>query len=120
MPKEYACSVAEFIGKGGVISWGIVPTDSAALATQTPQTLAAIFSDYWEVVSQNTGLPLNQIARQALVAPARCCLSDMGQSGTADGKTGACQVSSSEEQIVEKAFAFLPELSQILRHKYSV
>jgi len=120
MPKEYAGSVAEFIKKGGIISWGIVPTESTVLATQTPERLAAILAGYWEVVSQTTGLSLNQIATQALVAPARCCLSDIGQSSTADKKAGECQVSSSEERIVEKAFAFLPELSQILRHRYGV
>jgi hypothetical protein len=120
MPREYGGSVAEFIRKDGVISWGIVPTESTVLATQTPEKLAAILSSYWEVVSQNTDLSLNQIARQALVAPARCCLSDIGQVSTADKKVSECQFSSSEERIVEKAFAFLPELSQILRDKYGV
>jgi hypothetical protein len=120
MPREYAGSVAEFIKNGGIISWGIVPTESTVLATQTPETLAAILSDYWGVISESTGLPLNQIAMQALVAPARCCLSDLGQVST-DGKTiSECQVSSAEEGLVEKAFAFLPELSQILRNKYGV
>jgi hypothetical protein len=120
MPKEYAGSVAEFIKKGGIISWGIVPTASTVLATQTPETLARTLSDYWNVVSENTGLSLNQIARQALVAPARCCLSDIEQSGTTDKKAGECQVANSEERTVEKAFAFLPELSRILRVKYGV
>jgi hypothetical protein len=120
MPKEYAGGVAEFINKGGIISWGIVPTESTVLATQTPETLAERLSDYWNVVSGSTGLPLNQIAMQALVAPARCCLSDVGQSSTTDNKADECQVFSSEEKIVEQAFAFLPELSQILRDKYGV
>ena len=119
MPKEYAGNVAEFIKKGGIISWGIVPTESTVLATQTPETLAGTLSDYWNVVSENTGLSLSQIAMQALVAPARCCLSDIGQSNS-DKKAGVCQVSSSEEKIVEKAFAFLPKVSQILRDKYGV
>ena len=120
MPKEYAGNVAEFIKRGGIISWGIVPTESTVLATQTPETLAGTLSDYWNVVSENTGLSLSQIAMQALVAPARCCLSDIGQSSTSDKKAGECQVSSSEEKTVEKAFAFLPKLSQILRDKYGV
>jgi hypothetical protein len=120
MPKEYAGNVAEFIKKGGIISWGIVPTESTVLATQTPGTLARILSNYWDVVSESTGLSLNQIAMQALVAPARCCLSDIGQSSATDKKAGECQISSSEEKIVEKAFAFLPELSQILRDRYGV
>ena len=54
------------------------------------------------------------------MAPARCCLSDLGQVNT-EGKTvSECQVSSIEEGLVERAFAFLPELSQILRDKYGV
>jgi hypothetical protein len=120
MPKEYAGSVAEFIKKGGIISWGIVPTESTVLATQTPGTLAAILSDHWEVISENTGLSLSQIAMQALVAPARCCLSDIGQVNSTTRKTNECQVSISEEAIVEKAFAFLPELAQILRDKCGI
>jgi hypothetical protein len=120
MPKEYAGSVAEFIKKGGIISWGIIPTESAALATQTPKTLATILSDYWGVISENTGLGLNQIAVQALVAPARCCLSDAGQVNTVSETASECPVSSIEEGLVEKAFAFLPELSQILRDKYGI
>jgi hypothetical protein len=120
MPREYAGNVAEFIKKGGIISWGIVPTDSTVLATQTPETLAERLSDYWNVVSESTGLSLNKIAVQALVAPARCCLSDIGQSSTTDKKAGQCQVLPSEEKIVEEAFAFLPELSQILIDKYGI
>ena len=120
MPKEYAGTVADFIKKGGVISWGIVPTESTALATQTPETLAGTLCDYWNVVSENTGLSTNRIAMQALVAPARCCLSDIGQSSTTDAKAAQCRFSVSEEKIVEKAFGFLPEVSQILRDKYSV
>ena len=120
MPKEYAGSVAEFIKGGGVISWGIVPTESTILATQTPETLAATLSEYWQVVSQNTDLSLKQIAEQALVAPARCCLRDLGQVDTAAKTVSECQISSIEEGLVEKAFGFLPELSRILRSKYGL
>jgi len=120
MPKEYTSSAAEFLKSGGIISWGIIPTESTTLATQTPETLAALLSDYWEVISQNTDLSLNQIAQQALVAPARCCLKDTGQVSTATEVAGECQVSSIEEGLIEKAFAFLPEISQILRKKYGL
>ena len=120
MPEQYAGSVAEFIKGGGVISWGIVPTESTVLATQTPETLAAVLSDYWRVVSDGTGLSLDQIAAQALVAPARCCLSDIGQTSTSGENAGECQLSSSEESTVERAFSFLAEVSQILREKFGV
>ncbi|NWF77837.1 MAG: hypothetical protein HXY36_04520 [Chloroflexi bacterium] len=121
MPKEYAATVAEFIKKGGIISWGIVPTEPTVLATQTPERLAATLSDYWEVISEHTGLSVNQIARQALVAPARCLLRDTSQMGIVNEKVSQCQPAlGSEEGIVEKAFAYLPELSHILRDRYGV
>jgi len=120
MPKEYAGNVAEFIRKGGVISWGIVPTESAVLATQTPEALSGILSDYWQVVAESTGLGLDRIAAQALVAPARCCLADTGQPGVAEETTSGCRLSTFEESTVEKAFAFVAEVSGMLRHKYGV
>jgi hypothetical protein len=120
MPREYAGNVAEFIRKGGVISWGIVPTESAVLAAQTPEALSGILSDYWRVVAESTGLSLDRIAAQALVAPSRCCLSDIGQPASADEGATGCRLTTSEEKTVEKAFAFVAEVSRILRHKYGV
>ncbi|MBE0415841.1 MAG: hypothetical protein IBX36_04795 [Dehalococcoidia bacterium] len=124
MPKGYTSAVAEFLRAGGVICWGIVPTDSTSLGKETPGTLARQLTSYWQAVSQNTGLAPRQIAERALVAPARCCLKNTGQVGAVDEI--ACQVaekdrvSSIEEGLVEKAFALLPELSQVLRDKYGL
>jgi len=124
MPKGYASAVADFLRGGGIISWGIVPTDSTSLSKEVPQTLARLLTGYWEVVSQNTGLTAKQIAEQALVAPARCCLKNIGQVGAVDEMARHTaekdEVSSVEERIVEKAFSFLRELSQILRDKYDL
>jgi hypothetical protein len=115
MPKEYTWSVAEFIKKGGIISWGIVPTESSLLSIQTPEGLASILSNYWEVISENTGMSLRQIAEQALIAPARCCLRDI-----ATETTGKCDIPNVEEKIVEKAFSFLPEISMKLKKRYGL
>ena len=124
MPKEYASAVAEFLKRRGVISWGIVPTDSGTLAKEMPETLTKLLTDYWEVISQNTGLSLRQIAKQSLVAPARCCLKDIGQGKVAEGvlepKKQVCQLSSIEEKNVGKAFAYLGEISQTLKDRYDV
>ncbi len=115
MPKEYTLSVAEFIKKGGVISWGIVPTEFKTLEAQTPEKLASLLSGYWEVVSENTDLSLDQIAEQALIAPARCCLVELTIEAAERSK-----VTNIEEKIVEKAFSFLPEMSQILKKRYGL
>ena len=122
MPKGYATSVAEFLKRGGIIIWGIVPTDSESLGKETPETLASLLAGYWQVVSQHTELAPRQIAEQALIAPARCCLKNIGQVGAADEVRGqtveACQISSIEERLVEKAFAYLGLISDILREEY--
>lgn len=123
MPREYASAVADFIRGGGVISWGIIPTDSAILSKETPETLTRLLIGYWEVVSQNTDLPLQQIAEQALLAPARCCLKALSVDADEEApKTGgqACKLSSAEEMIVSKAFTCLKEVSQILKERYNV
>ncbi len=124
MPKGYAGTVAEFLRNGGIISWGIVPTDSTNLDAETPETLAERLAGYWEVVSQNAGLSPRQIAEQALVAPARCCLKNIGQVGAVGETAGRMiekgQVASIEERLVERAFIFLQELSQVLRDRYDL
>ncbi len=124
MPKEYASAVAKFLRGGGVISWGIVPTDLSGLSQETPEMLARRLSTYWEVVSKSSGLSLKQIAEQALVAPARCCLKNIGQVGavedTRGAKVGDVPISNVEERLVEKAFDYLRTLSGILRDKFGL
>jgi hypothetical protein len=114
MPKEYAETVAGFLKKGGIISWGIIPAQSKMLALITPEEMALTLSQYWEVISQNTGIPLEQIAEQALIAPARCCLREI----EAEGCGECCGFSSIEEAVVEKTFSYLPRISQILKERY--
>jgi hypothetical protein len=124
MPKGYAGDVAGFIDGGGIICWGIVPTDSASLDGEMPQTLAGRLSGYWRVVADNIGISAKRIAEQALLAPARCCLKNIGGVGAADSPAGqgveSCQISGVEEGLVERAFAYLRELSRMLRDEYSL
>ncbi len=124
MPKGYASAVAEFLKSGRVISWGIVPTDSSSLSKETPETLAKLLLSYWEVVSLNAGLPAKQIAEQALIAPARCCLKNIGQVDASDDtkayENGGGFNLTVEERLVEKAFAYLRALSEILKEKFDL
>lgn len=124
MPKGYAGEIADFIRGGGIICWGIVPTDSENLSKETPETLARLLASYWQVVSANTGLSTKQIAEQSLIAPARCCLKNIGRVGASEDKatcdTGESADLITEEQLVEKAFTYLGRLSQILKDKFSL
>jgi hypothetical protein len=124
MPKGYANAVADFLRSGGIISWGIVPTDSESLNKETPETLTRLLLSYWEVISLNTDLSIKAIAEQALIAPARCCLKNIGRVGASDD-IAACETGGSpnltvEEQLVERAFAYLAALSEILKDKFDL
>ena len=125
MPTGYANAIAEFVEADVIISWGIVPINSWNLEKETTETLTKVLSDYWEVVSNNSTASAKQIAEQALVTPARCCLKDIGQVGTPgeslDGKmVQKEQIISIEERLVEKAFALLTQVSQLVRDKYGI
>ncbi len=124
MPKGYAGAVADFLKNGGIISWGIVPTDSENLAKEKPETLAKLLSGYWDVVASNTGFSAKRVAEQALIAPARCCLKNVGKVGAQNDRAG-CEDKGNldltvEERQVEKAFMYLKALSEILKAKFSL
>ncbi|UCC60704.1 MAG: hypothetical protein JSV02_02450 [Dehalococcoidia bacterium] len=124
MPSEYSSAAARFMRDGGIICWGIVPTDSTNLDGETPESLGQRLVGYWESMSQNTGLTLELIVSQSLLAPARCCLKNIGQVGAAG--EAACPItengtgSSIEERLVERAFGYLREMSQSLKDKYGM
>jgi hypothetical protein len=121
MPKGYASAIADFIGAGGIIAWGIVPTTSLILEQETPGQLASRLNDYWEVISRESHIEMASIAEQALVAPARCCLKNIGQVGACEEKlagSGTGSPVSTEEAVVQKAFGYLGAISEILKDKY--
>ncbi len=123
MPREYAKAVSEFLRGGGVISWGIVPTDSGNLSQETPETLARLLSDFWHKVSEETGLAVEEIAQQSLIAPSRCCLKDLGWldlPDVASENQQRKQPSKVEEELVETAFAYLDKVSRILKDRYGI
>lgn len=123
MPKGYADSVSRFINNGGIISWGIVPTDSDNLSIHTPQSLTDLLIEYWKVISDNSDLSLERIAGQALLAPARCCLKNIGQVGASDDTKPDKVVEvdlSVEEVLVEKAFGYLNDISDIIQKELNL
>lgn len=123
MPRGYTGAVADFIRGGGIICWGIVPTDSERLAVETPETLVDRLSGYWEAVSANTGLPPGTIAEQALIAPARCCLKNIGKVGSREDatcKAGESVSTTVEERLVETAFRYLKAVSGTLRDRFTL
>jgi hypothetical protein len=124
MPKGYTQAVTNFINSGGIISWGIVPTDSLTLDTESPESLLKRLLTYWEVLTRNSVLTTEQIAKQSLIAPARCCLKNIGQVGASDekrpsGNQGIPNMTL-EERVVESAFNYLGIISKNLREKFNL
>lgn len=121
MPRAYAEAVGAFVRKGGIICWGIVPTEPEGQEKERPASLAEKIAKYWGVIAATTGLSQKQIARQSLVAPARCMLKNTGRVGAA-GEAENQQLRSRdltiEEELVETGFQYTREVSRSLQEKY--
>ncbi|MFC1976703.1 hypothetical protein ACFLWS_00305 [Chloroflexota bacterium] len=90
---------------------------------ETPESLAGRLLDYWDVVAANTDIAIKQVAEQALIAPARCCLKNIGQVGASNDVATTTGQSSCliqpEEQLVETAFEYLKIVSQTLKGEFN-
>ncbi len=93
-------SLKDFIDRGGVVSWGIVPTYTELLEQETTDSLLGKLEAFWEDLSRK-GIDLEKMLRQSLLAPATCNL-----------------LNADKEKTVEKAFEVLKELSKKIRIKY--
>jgi hypothetical protein len=93
-------SLKEFFDRGGVISWGIVPTYTELLENETIPSLQGRLESFWEDLSRK-GVDRERLLRQSLLAPATCNL-----------------LNPDKEKTVEKAFEVLKELSMTIREKY--
>jgi hypothetical protein len=118
IPKGYVQEIAGFISRSGIISWGIVPTDSLSLDKETPQSLTERLLWYWQVITENSGIPTRRIAEQALLAPARCCLKNNIERETITESrmvSGEEYDATPEELMVETAFKYLKNVSSNLK-----
>ena len=104
MPAEYARAAGEFLQRGGIIVWGIVPTEPALIEREDANSLALRLLGYWRRISEEAGLSLSEIAERSLLAPARCCVRATEPSSSA----------LTPEEAVERAFSVLGELSSSL------
>lgn len=93
-------SLKKFILRGGVISWGIVPTQTETFQGVNEKKLFDFLEGLWDRLARN-GLDKQQIAAQSLLAPATCCL-----------------VNPDREKTVERTFEVLKNLSDSLKQKY--
>ncbi|MGD2150335.1 MAG: hypothetical protein PVJ20_11800 [Desulfobacterales bacterium] len=98
--SSYSKSIKKFLDRGGVIAWGIVPTNFEPFEAENLNTLEARLVEVWNFLVDK-GIDREFLISRSLISPATCCL-----------------VNPDGEKTVEKAFKVVTELSQRLRYKY--
>jgi len=95
-------SLKEYFDRGGIVSWGIVPTYTDLLREETVESLGQRLEAFWESLTKR-GVDLGRILHQSLLAPATCNL-----------------LSPDKEKTVERAFVVLKEISSSIRKRYGL
>ncbi len=95
-------SLKDFVERGGIISWGIVPTYTELLEQETIDSLAERLETFWGELFRK-GVDQEKLLHQSLLAPATCNL-----------------LNSDKEKTVEGAFEVLRDLSKAIREKYGL
>ncbi|MDY6823653.1 MAG: hypothetical protein SWH68_07650 [Thermodesulfobacteriota bacterium] len=95
-----ATGIKRFLERGGILCWGIVPTNMEPFSAETMETLIARLEDVWQRLIKK-GVDRDRMLAQSLLSPATCCLvnPDIGIT-------------------VEKGFGVVKKLSETLREKY--
>jgi len=93
-------SLRDFLSRGGIVSWGIVPTYTELLEKESVESLMERLESFWEDLVRE-GVEKEHLLRQSLLAPATCNL-----------------LNPDREKTVETAFGVLKELSARIREKY--
>ncbi|MCK5554186.1 MAG: hypothetical protein KAJ09_13630, partial [Deltaproteobacteria bacterium] len=95
----YASSIRTFLDRGGIIVWGIVPTNFELFEKEELDSLEDRLVQLWASLSKE-GIDREFLLSRSMLSPATCCL-----------------VNPDGEKTVEKAFKTIQELSLRLREK---
>ena len=98
----YSESIKRFLDRGGVIAWGIVPTNFEPFEAENINALEARLTQVWNSLA-NKGIDREFLISKSLISPATCCL-----------------VNPDGEKTVEKAFRVVKELSRRLQERYGL
>lgn len=94
---RYVDEVKEFLRRGKIIAWGIIPTLTSELSLETAESLTKRLLELWKFLNGH-GIDDDILFDRAWLAPSRCCL--INGDGTAS---------------IDHSFALLREVSQNLR-----
>ncbi len=98
--SAYHTAIRRFLDRGGVLSWGIVPTNFEPFEKEDLETLTERLIGYWGSLERK-GLDLEFLLSRSLLSPATCCL-----------------INPDREKTVEKAFQTVRYLSIRLRERF--
>jgi hypothetical protein len=96
---SYASSIKKFLERGGMLVWGIVPTNLEPFEKENIDSLENRLMEMWTLLDKK-GIDRNFLMSHSMLSPATCCL-----------------VNPDIEKTVEKAFATVIELSTRLRKR---
>jgi len=97
---SYAGSVRRFLDRGGVLVWGVVPTNFEPFEKEDMGSLMERLEEIWTALKKR-GIDRDFLLSRSLLSPATCCL-----------------VNPDGERTVEMAFDLVRELSERLRDKF--
>ena len=100
--SKYAGSIESFLDNGGVIVWGIVPTNFEPFEAENHDSLIRQLENIWSILDKQ-GIDRDFLLSKSLISPATCCL-----------------VNPDGEKTVEKAFRIVSQVSQTLREKFGL
>ena len=98
----YQASIRKFLERGGVLVWGIVPTNVEPFEQENIGSLKHRLEHLWKII-EKSGIDLELLLSRSMLSPATCCL-----------------INPDGEKTVEKAFGMVRKLSSELRAKYGL
>jgi hypothetical protein len=98
--SSYARAIHKFLDRGGVLVWGMVPTGFEAFAQEEIPSLVQRLEEIWEILWAK-GIDREMLISQSMLSPATCCL-----------------INPDKEKTVERAFAAVKQLKEILSDMY--
>jgi len=94
---SYAKSIKAFLDKGGILAWGIVPTNFEPFDLESLDSLEKMMNGLWDNLGRK-GIDREFLLSRSLLSPATCCL-----------------INPDGDVTVEKAFKLIKDLSERLR-----
>ena len=100
--SAYGPSIKKFLDRGGILVWGIVPTNFEPFERENTSSLEKRLETLWRSLAKK-GIDREFLFSRSLLSPATCCL-----------------VNPDGEKTVEAAFQTVIDLSARLREKYGL